>query len=173
MQKITLKVMILATVFIGLASCSNGQSTPAKSKTKAAAATCSHCGKSTCTSECSSNPKTTTTMTDSSRLKALVPSCNLSGSEMLERKSFLQSTMSKKISRVEELETGYDLVFNEPKEYSAELLEFINFERSCCSSFSYALIFEPNNKATHLQIYGSKEIKSELAKGFKELGLLK
>ena len=92
---------------------------------------------------------------------------------MLERKSFLQSTMSKKIARVEELETGYDLVFNEPKEYSAELLEFINFERSCCSSFSYALIFEPNNKATHLQIYGSKEIKSELAKGFKELGLLK
>lgn len=92
---------------------------------------------------------------------------------MLERKSFLQSTMSKKIARVEELETGYDLVFNEPKEYSTELLEFINFERSCCSSFSYALIFEPNNKATHLQIYGSKEIKSELAKGFKELGLLK
>ena len=81
--------------------------------------------------------------------------------------------MAKKIARVEELETGYDLVFNEPKEYSAELLEFINFERNCCSSFSYALIFEPNNKATHLQIYGSKEIKSEIAKGFKELGLLK
>ena len=172
MQKITLKVIILATVFTGLASCSNGQSTPAKSKTKAAAATCGHCGKTTCTSECSSNPKTTN-MTDSSRVKALVPSCNLLGAEMLERKSFLQSTMSKKISRVEELETGYDLVFNAPKEYSAELLEFINFERSCCSSFSYALIFEPNNKATHLQIYGSKEIKSELAKGFKELGLLK
>ena len=81
--------------------------------------------------------------------------------------------MSKKIAGVKELETGYDLVFNEPKEYSTELLEFINFERGCCSSFSYALVFEPNNKATHLQIYGSKEIKSELAKGFKELGLLK
>ncbi len=112
-------------------------------------------------------------MSDSAKLKALVPSCNLSGSQMMERKSFLQSSMAQKIERVEELETGYDLIFTQPKEYSIELLEFINFERSCCSSFSYALIFEPNNKATHLQIYGSKEIKAELAGGFKELGFIK
>lgn len=113
-------------------------------------------------------------MTDSAKLKALVPSCNLSGAQMLERKSLIQSPMAKKIERVEELEKGYDLIFTQPKEYSVELLEFINFERNCCSSFSFALIFEPNYKATHLQIYGSKEIKIELAGGgFKELGLLK
>lgn len=173
MQKITLKFFLLAAGLTGFASCTNGQVGSAKNKTTTTATTCSHCGNTSCTKECSSNSKTTTTMTDSAKLKALVPSCNLSGSQMMERKSFLQSSMAKKIERVEELETGYDLVFTQPKEYSAELLEFINFERSCCSSFSFALIFEPSNKATHLQIYGSKEIKAELAGGFKELGFIK
>lgn len=173
MKKLTVKLMLLAVGLTGIASCSNAQTGSAKTETKSKEATCSHCGKGSCTKECSSNLKTTTTMTDSAKLKALVPSCNLSGTQMLERKSFLQASMAKKIERVEELETGYDLIFTQPKEYSAELLEFINFERNCCSSFSFALIFEPNNKATHLQIYGSKEIKAELAGGFKELGLLK
>lgn len=81
--------------------------------------------------------------------------------------------MAKKIAKVEELETGYDLTFQESIEYSQELLEFINFERKCCSNFSFALIFEPNNRATHLQMYGSKEIKEELKDGFIELGFLK
>ncbi|HNP24892.1 MAG TPA: hypothetical protein PKL37_22640 [Panacibacter sp.] len=112
-------------------------------------------------------------MTDSFALKASLPSCSLSANALAERKNLLQSTIVQKITKVEEMETGYDLVFNEPKEYAKELLAFINYERSCCASFSYALIFEPNNKATHLQIYGSKEIKTELSKGFKELGLLK
>jgi hypothetical protein len=172
MKKMTLQVMLFVAGLLGVASGCNGQSINKSKKATSKATTCSHCGNASCDKNCSSNYKTTT-MTDSSRLKSLVPSCNLSGSEMVERKNFLQSTMSKKIAKVEELETGYDLIFNEPKEYSQELLKFINFERGCCSSFSYALIFEPNNKATHLQIYGSKEIKTELAKGFKELGLLK
>lgn len=173
MKKMTIKLLLLTAGLTGFASCSNGQTGSTKTEKKTKEATCSHCGKGSCTKECSSNSKTSTTMTDSAKLKALVPSCNLSGAQMMERKSFLQSSMAKKIERVEELETGYDLIFTQPKEYSAELLGFINFERNCCSSFSFALIFEPNNKATHLQIYGSKEIKAELAGGFKELGLLK
>lgn len=130
-------------------------------------AACSSCGKRSCDKDCLSNS------IDTADLKSLVPSCNLSSKEMNERKEFLQATMAKKIFKVEELETGYDLIFHESVEYSIELLEFINFERGCCSSFSFALIFEPNNKATHLQMYGSKEIKEELRRGFIELGFLK
>jgi len=111
--------------------------------------------------------------TDSVRLKEMLPSCNLTGAELLLRKGQLQSGIISKIAKVEELKTGYDLIFYEPIEYSTELLEFINFERGCCSSFTYALIFEPNNKATHLQMYGSKDIKEEIGKGFRELGLIK
>lgn len=128
---------------------------------------CGSCGKNSCDKSCSSNPNDTTD------LKSLVPSCNLSSKEMADRKEFLQATMVKKIFKTEELETGYDLIFHEPIEYSKELLEFINFERGCCSNFSFALIFEPNNKATHLQMYGSKEIKEELRRGFIEVGFLK
>ncbi|MEK7724142.1 MAG: hypothetical protein AAB336_07340 [Acidobacteriota bacterium] len=52
------------------------------------------------------------------------------------------------------------------------MLDFINFERNCCANFTFSLIFEPHNQATHLQIYGSKSIKKELERGFSELGLI-
>lgn len=135
-------------------------------------AICDHCGKTSCDGGCSSNVKTAP-LVQTISIKNTLPSCNLSESQLLDRKAFLQSTISKKIKEVKELETGYDLIFHEPKEYAAVLLDFINFERGCCSSFTYGLIFEPNNKATHLQIYGSKAIKEELSKGLKELGLIK
>jgi hypothetical protein len=148
----------------GQTCCSN---TDTKIKT---ANTCTHCGKNTCDKTCSSNIQTAS-MKEASDLKQSLPSCNLSASQLVDRKTFLKSTIATKIKEVKEIETGYDLVFNEPREYAAELLAFINFESSCCSSFTYALVFEPNNKAMHLQIYGSKEIKEELGKGFKALGL--
>ena len=129
---------------------------------------CGSCGKNSCDKNCASSQGS-----DSSNLKGMMPSCNLSNSEMEGRKKFLLETMAKKIVRTEELETGYDMIFQEPIEYSKELLEFINFERGCCSGFSFALIFEPDNKATHLQMYGSKEIKEELKSGLKEVGFLK
>lgn len=138
-----------------------------ETKTDNTTAACNSCGKNSCDKSCASIP------TDTTDLKSLVPSCNLSGKEMTKRKNFLQVTMAKRIAKVEELETGYDLIFHESVEYSKELLEFINFERGCCSNFSFALIFEPNNKATHLQMFGSKDIKQELKNGFIELGFLK
>ncbi len=104
--------------------------------------------------------------------KELIPSCNLSNSQMIDRKTFLTNGLAKKISELKELSEGFDLIFREPVEYSKELLEFINFERNCCSNFTFALIFEPSNRATHLQIYGSKSIKKELENGFRELGLI-
>lgn len=108
----------------------------------------------------------------SENFKELIPSCSLTNDEMVARKDWLEKGLATKISKIVELANGYDLIFNESIEYSKELLDFINFERNCCSNFSYALIFEPHNKATHLQIYGSKQIKQELAKGFKKLGLI-
>jgi hypothetical protein len=102
----------------------------------------------------------------------ILPSCSLTNDEMIARKAFLEKGLARKVNKIVELSYGYDLIFNESVEFSKELLDFINFERRCCSSFSYALIFEPHNKATHLQIYGSKQIKQELAEGFKTLGLI-
>jgi hypothetical protein len=167
MQKITIRVMILATVFAGLASCSNGQPASAKSKAKMAEATCSHCGKTTCDKNCTSNSIAKDTAVQNKTL----PSCNLSETELAERGETLSKTIFSKAKSIKPLKDGYDIVFNEPKEFSNELLEMVNFERSCCSDFTWALVFEPDNKATHLQVYGSKKVKEEMGNAFKSFGL--
>lgn len=176
MKSIKLLIMVAVTTITSSCSgqdCCSGETKKITDSSKSkAVAVCDHCGKASCDKTCSSSPKAVAA-TRQTNLKNSLPSCSLSESQLLDRKTFLQSGLASKIKAVKELPTGYDLVFTEPKEYAAELLSFINFERGCCSSFTYSLIFEPNNKATHLQIYGSKQIKTELSKGFKELGLIK
>lgn len=167
MKKMTLKLMLLTVGFTGFVSCSNGQSTPAK--TKKAVATCSHCGKTTCDKSCSSNSVTNTK--DTAMQNKILPSCSLNEKELAERGNTLSKTIFSKAKSINSLKNGYDIVFNEPKEFSNELMEMVNFERSCCSGFTWALVFEPNNKATHLQVYGSKQIKAEMRNAFKSFGL--
>lgn len=159
--------MLLAVGFTVLTSCGNGQSSPAKSKT--VAATCSHCGKTTCDKSCSSNSVINTK--DTAMQNKILPSCSLNEKELAERGNTLSKTIFSKAKSITTLKDGYDIVFNEPKEFSNELMEMVNFERSCCSDFTWALVFEPNNKATHLQVYGSKKVKEEMGNAFKSFGL--
>lgn len=156
-------------------SCSKNCKTDKKeSKMTTENATCSKCGKNSCDTNCLTSTSTDST-SDGAKFKAMVPSCNLSETQMVSRKEELTSKygMFLKVKEVIELKDGYDLVFNEPKEFSQTLLDFINFERSCCSNFSFALEFEPYEKATHLKIYGSKSIKQEMKNGLTELGVIK
>lgn len=102
----------------------------------------------------------------------LIPSCTLSSEEMMERAEQLRATIFKKIVSVNELRDGYDFTFNEPGEFASQLVDFINFERSCCRYFTFALEFEPDKGPIHLQVKGSKEIKKELEFMLKELSLL-
>lgn len=101
----------------------------------------------------------------------ILPSCSLSEKEFAERSNTLSKTIFIKAKTINSLKDGYDIVFNEPKEFSLDLIEMVNFERSCCSDFTWALVFEPNNKATHLQVYGSKKVKDEMRNAFKSFGL--
>lgn len=101
----------------------------------------------------------------------ILPSCSLNEKELAERGNTLSKTIFSKAKSITTLKDGYDIVFNEPKEFSNELMEMVNFERSCCSDFTWALVFEPNNKATHLQVYGSKKVKEEMGNAFKSFGL--
>lgn len=169
MKKLVLKVSLLLAICTGFTSCSNGQVTPAKAQTKPKAATCSHCGKTSCDKNCSSN--SVTKKKDTIMQNKTLPSCSLSRKEFAERGDTLSKTIFSKAVAIKSLKDGYDIVFNEPKEFSADLLEMVNFERSCCSGFTWALVFEPNNKATHLQVYGSKRIKDEMKNAFKSFGI--
>jgi len=140
-----------------------------KKKIKKEEMSCEHCGKNSCDTNGSSH----TTQVNAVSLKTALPSCNLNEEQLWQRKDFLQSGMAKKIEEVKELETGYELLFSPSKETAAEILEFISFEKQCCSSFTYALVFKANNESMGLQIYGSKEMKKEIGNGFKQLGLIK
>jgi hypothetical protein len=170
MKKMTFRIMFFAAALTGLASCCNGQSS--SNKTKAAvnkSAKCSHCGKTSCNKTCSSN--SVTEKKDTTMQSKLIPSCSLNEKDLAETGAALSKTIFSKAKSINSLKDGYDIVFNEPKEFSNELLEMVNFERSCCSGFTWALVFEPDNKATHLQVYGSKKIKEEMGNAFKSFGL--
>lgn len=162
--------MLFAIAITGFASCCNGQSSGNKTKSAVGrSATCSHCGKTSCNKSCSSNSVTNTK--DTTMQNKTIPSCSLNEKELAERGNTLSKIIFSKAKSINTLKDGYDIVFNEPKEFSNELMEMVNFERGCCSGFTWALVFEPNNKATHLQVYGSKQIKEEMRNAFKSFGL--
>ncbi len=187
-------VMLIAGAFLTFTSC-NGQTTGccggSKNKTSCSkecsttkkskkskkmtkeTENCPKCGKNSCDTNCSASTTTDTT-SEGAKLKSLVPSCNLSENQLVDKKALLSGKdgIFTKIKKVVELKDGYDFIFEEPKEFSFQLLEFINSERKCCSNFSFALEFEPNEKATHLKMFGSKAIKAELKNGFTELGVI-
>src|SRR5690606_16801822 len=143
--------------------CSNNCTSIYKTDSKDKAA----CGKNSCTSRCSSCAFVDTSITDK-----LLPSCKLTSKEQAERAELLKTSLFKKAKSITELKDGYDFVFQEPIEFSNQLMEVVNFERVCCPYFTWGLLFEPQNKAAHLQIYGSAEIKEELRIGLKEMGLM-
>lgn len=148
-----------ATWYLACSSCGDACCKPKISEKSTAA--CNSCGKSSCDKHCKSG--------DATNFKSKVPSCNLSNEQMEERKELLKNGIFSKVKSIEELPTGYQLNFEEPKAFAADLIEFINFERGCCANFSFGLILDPNEKGTHLQMYGSSEIKEELKDG---LGVL-
>jgi|APMI01.1.fsa_nt_gi hypothetical protein len=168
MKKMTLQIMLFVAGLAGLASSCNGQSTKTKTATTKAA-TCSHCGGTSCNKSCSSN--SLTEKKDTTMKNKILPSCSLNEKESSDRGSMLSKTIFSKAKSINNLKDGYDIVFTEPKEFSLDLIEMVNFERSCCSDFTWALVFEPNNKATHLQVYGSKKVKDEMKNAFKSFGL--
>ncbi len=168
MKKMTLQLVLLVAGFAGLASSCNGQSAKTKTATTKAA-TCSHCGGTSCNKSCSSG--SLTQKKDSTMQNKILPSCSLNEKEFAERRSMLSKTIFSKAKSINNLKDGYDIVFNEPKEFSLDLIEMVNFERSCCSDFTWALVFEPNNKATHLRVYGSKKVKDEMKNAFHSFGL--
>lgn len=91
--------------------------------------------------------------------------CNLSDSELIERAQLLREEIFKpdKVSDIIELEDGYKYIYNQPVDFSLELIEFINFERKCCPAFKFTLEFEPEEGPISLKIYGSEQIREMLS----------
>jgi hypothetical protein len=163
-------VVILITAIIGCIFCEDicgSTCTFSKRSGIKDHAACESCGQDACIPSCTDEP----VIENVSEEKPL-PSCNLTSREQSERIEKLKVNLFKKAKSVIELNDGYDFVFVEPIEFSNQLFEVINFERVCCPYFTWGLIFEPQNKAMHLQIYGSEAIKEELRLVLKDLGLI-
>lgn len=161
--------MLLAVGLSGLTLYCNGQSTDKTKDSLNKASLCTHCGETSCHKNCTSDPlegKKYSLMQNKTLL-----SCSLNVKQFAERSNELSKTIFSKAKSITPLIDGYDIVFQEPKEFSLDLIKMVNFERGCCSGFTWALVFEPNNKATHLQVYGSKKIKQEILIAFKSFGL--
>lgn len=130
---------------------------------------CPHCGANTCDSSCSSNPQNQA-INEGQRLKKLIPSCHLSDAAIVERKADLEkSGIFSKVINIKELPNGYDFIFDGRKMDPHDLLNYISFERGCCSSFSFALEFEPNLGPIHMSVFGSKTVKAQMKNLIKEL----
>jgi len=88
--------------------------------------------------------------------------CTLPEPKLANRVAVLQETIFSKTQKIFSFEDGYEYVFDEEPELIDDLVEFINYERNCCPSFNFALLFDSNNGPVRLRIYGSGYIKGFL-----------
>lgn len=135
---------------------------------KAATENCSTCGEDTCDETCNENPA-------SKSLIDIGPSCNIKDLKTKqEAEKWLKANFYPKLYSVNELETGYEMIFEDPTtDFFQTILYVFGEETKCCSAFTLALIVEPNKKYVHYQYYGSAEIKKEMKEVFTYLELIK
>lgn len=134
---------------------------------KAEAETCPTCGEESCDETCHENP------TPKSLLD-IGSSCNIKDlKDKQEAEKWLKENFYPKLHSVNELETGYELVFEDPTPNFFQTIQYVfGEETKCCSAFTLALIVEPNKKIVHYQYYGSAKIKQEMKETFTYLGLI-
>jgi hypothetical protein len=91
-----------------------------------------------------------------------------------EAKAFKKMDAYKRISKVNELETGYEFLY-ENVDFSLQLAlaDFLKLEIKCCPTYNYAIIVDSKNKLVKYQRFGSAQIKSELKEYLIMVGLLK
>lgn len=108
-------------------------------------------------------------------LETIAPSCQIKGiSERKEASKWLSENFYPHVREVNELDTGYELIFEKPsKEFTAVILDVFRQEMECCPTFSLSLIVKPNKEKISYQYYGSKAIKNELKEAFEGIGLIK
>ena len=69
--------------------------------------------------------------------------CKLPAPELRARRAAVQEEIEKRVGKVEKIENGYRMEFG--IDDVQWLVEFISFERGCCSFMSFNLQFEPND----------------------------
>lgn len=108
-------------------------------------------------------------------LEIIAPSCNIKGlSARKDAAKWLSENFYPHIKSVNELETGYELVFENPSsEFLSVIFDVVKQETECCPSFHLAVIIGPGKQFVRYQYYGSKAIKEEMKTAFEAIGVFK
>lgn len=86
--------------------------------------------------------------------------CKLTDKEQIRRMNELHQTIFKKVDKVVERDTSYELLFMHPdSNLTKEIFEFIGFEQLCCPWLNFQLNLQPANGSISLKMGNSKETK--------------
>jgi hypothetical protein len=80
--------------------------------------------------------------------------CTLSDDALNHRLSELRRTLGAAVQETRELPDGYALRFSGDDASARQLVDFVTFERRCCGTFIYELVFDPNQGPIWLRIRG-------------------
>jgi hypothetical protein len=85
--------------------------------------------------------------------------CTLTEAEKVTREEEVVD-LFKHVLQVNELADGYALRFPGSDTWANKLVQFITFERGCCSFFTFALLFEPKQGPIWLHLRGPEGVKA-------------
>lgn len=95
--------------------------------------------------------------------ESLPIACNLTDSELQERRRTTLQKVRSGVVGVKELEDGYAYCFRSTEEWLAELSNLVNLERQCCPFMRFRIVVEPNDGPTWLELTGPEGTKDFLA----------
>lgn len=86
--------------------------------------------------------------------------CELATETAVAQRHTEVEALFQQVQAVSELDDGYAFRFPGTMQMAADLLDFINAERECCSFFTIALIFTPNQGEIWLHLRGHEGVKA-------------
>jgi hypothetical protein len=95
--------------------------------------------------------------------ESLPIACNLTDSELQERRRTTLQRVRSGVGEVRELQDGYAYCFPSTGEWLAELTNLVSLERQCCPFMRFRIAVEPNNGPTWLELTGPEGTKDFLA----------
>lgn len=163
------KTMLIGTVIATFAgaccsSCNTIEECFGKKDDTAVAATCSHCGGTSCGRSCSAAEGEANA--DGTKL---VHSCTLDAKAQQARAADLKETVFSKATAIVPLANGYTFQFQQPEAFTAKLEEVAAFERRCCATFQWEV--KKTERGQELTVSGDSA-GAEIGEGLRALGWL-
>ncbi len=162
------KTMLIGTMIATFAggcctSCNTIDECFGKKDQNASAATCSHCGSTSCTRSCSAEGEASSDGTK------LVHSCTLDAKAQQARAVELKETVFSKATAIVPLANGYTFQFQQPDTFLAKLEAVAAFERKCCATFQWEA--HKTDAGQELTVSGDGAA-AEIGEGLRALGWL-